>query len=88
MRVIVTLVGQAGQTGESQTSEILRNGLEMLGYSLVSILATIIVYYISARIGANFVKDLRKRLFDKIDGILTRRNQSILNQFIDYTFNQ
>ena len=77
MRVIVTLVGQAGQTGESQTSEILRNGLEMLGYSLVSILATIIVYYISARIGANFVKDLRKRLFDKIDGFSLEE----INQF-------
>ena len=77
MRVIVTLVGQAGQTGESQTSAILRNGLEMLGYSLVSILATIIVYYISARIGANFVKDLRKRLFDKIDGFSLEE----INQF-------
>lgn len=77
MRVIVTLVGQAGQTGESQTSEILRNGLEMLGYSLVSILATILVYYISARIGANFVKDLRKRLFDKIDGFSLEE----INQF-------
>lgn len=66
MREIITLVGKANITGESQTTAILNQGLEMLGISLVSILITIVIYYISARIGANFVKHLRKQLYDRI----------------------
>jgi ATP-binding cassette subfamily B protein len=66
MREIITLVGKANITGESQTNAILNQGLEMLGISLLSILITIVVYYISARIGANFVKHLRKQLYDRI----------------------
>jgi ATP-binding cassette, subfamily B, multidrug efflux pump len=66
MREIITLVGRANITGESQTNAILNQGLEMLGISLVSILITIVIYYISARIGANFVKHLRKQLYDRI----------------------
>lgn len=66
MREIITLVGKANITGESQTTAILNQGLEMLGISLVSILITIVIYYISARIGANFVKYLRKQLYDRI----------------------
>lgn len=88
MRVIVTLVGQAHQTGVSQSSEILKNGLEMLGFSLISIGATIAVYYISARIGANFVKDLRKRLFDKIDSFsLEEINQFSTSSLINRSTN-
>lgn len=77
MRVIVELVGRANSTGEAQTSLILQNGLEMLGYSLISIASLIVVYFISARIGANFVKHLRKRLFDKIDSFSLEE----INQF-------
>ncbi|MDY0210154.1 MAG: ABC transporter ATP-binding protein [Acholeplasma sp.] len=77
MREIVNLVSKADQTGQSQTSLILKNGLEMLGYSLVSISSLIAVYFISSRIGANFVKDLRKRLFDKIDSFSLEE----INQF-------
>ena len=66
MREIITLVGKANITGESQTNAILNQGFEMLGISLLSILITIVVYYISARIGANFVKHLRKQLYDHI----------------------
>lgn len=66
MREIITLVGLANATGISQTQAILEQGLEMLGLSFLSILITIIVYYISARIGANFVKHLRKQLYDRI----------------------
>lgn len=66
MREIITLVGLANATGVSQTQAILEQGLEMLGLSFLSILITIIVYYISARIGANFVKHLRKQLYDHI----------------------
>ncbi len=66
MREIITLVGLANATGVSQTQAILEQGLEMLGLSFLSILITIIVYYISARIGANFVKHLRKQLYDRI----------------------
>lgn len=68
MREIITLVGLANITGQSQTTAILEQGLEMLGISLLSILITIAVYYISSRIGANFVKHLRKRLYDQIQG--------------------
>ncbi len=66
MREIITLVGKANITGESQTTAILNQGLEMLGISSISILITIVIYYISARIGANFVKHLRKQLYDRI----------------------
>lgn len=66
MREIITLVGLANVTGQSQTTAILNQGMEMLGISFLSILITIVVYYISARIGANFVKHLRKQLYDHI----------------------
>lgn len=77
MREIITLVGLANVTGISQTNAILEQGLEMLGISLISILITIVVYYISARIGANFVKHLRKQLYDQIHGFSLEE----INQF-------
>lgn len=77
MREIITLVGVANITGQSQTNAILEQGFEMLGISLISILITIAVYYISSRIGANFVKHLRKRLYDQIQGFSLEE----INQF-------
>lgn len=77
MREIITEVGIAYQTGASRTDFILNNGLEMLGISLLAISSTIIVYYISSRIGTNFVKHLRKLLFDKIDAFSLEE----INQF-------
>lgn len=45
---------------------VLHTGLQMLGVALVGGIATIITGYFSAVIGSGFSKDLRKKVFEKI----------------------
>lgn len=64
---IIKLIGVAFESSTSQTDEILDTGLLMLLYSLLSVGCTIIVSFISSRIGSNFSKTIRQAMYDKID---------------------
>ena len=45
---------------------ILNTGLQMLGISLISMISAILVMYFSARVGANFGKETREKVFKKV----------------------
>ncbi|MBN2604402.1 MAG: ABC transporter ATP-binding protein [Bacilli bacterium] len=64
---IITYIGVGAQTGVSQTSNILLEGLKMLGVVFGSITCTIIVGYIAARMGAALSRNLREGIYDKVD---------------------
>ncbi len=63
MSQITTLV----QTEGSQMSDILLNGGYMLLCAFGSLLAAIVTGYFVAKVAANFSKNLRKRIFDKVE---------------------
>ncbi len=65
---IIKIIGKAYQTGESQTSEILNEGLLMLLVTLGSIIATVIASYFAARVGTKVASITRKKLFSHIQG--------------------
>ena len=45
---------------------ILNIGLQMLGISLISMISAILVMYFSAKVGANFGKETREKVFKKV----------------------
>lgn len=53
-------------TGKIQTEYITQAGLVMLGVTLISVLCTIIVSYLSARTAAGLARDLRRNIFAKV----------------------
>lgn len=63
MSEITTLV----QTEGSEMIDILLNGGYMLLCAFGSLLAAIVTGYFVAKIAANFSRDLRKRIFDKVE---------------------
>ncbi len=63
MSEITTLV----QTEGSEMADILLNGGYMLLCAFGSLLAAIVTGYFVAKIAANFSRDLRKRIFDKVE---------------------
>ena len=54
-------------TGKIQTNYVVNTGLIMLLVSLISMLATVIVGFLSARTGAGAARDIRKSLFTRIE---------------------
>lgn len=64
---IIQYVGEGARTGESQTPEILQEGLKMLAVTLGSISLTIVVGLIAARIGAGLSRNIRQELYQKVD---------------------
>lgn len=65
---IIKIIGNAYQTGESQTPLILREGLLMLLVTLGSIISTIIASYFAATVGTKVANITRKKLFAKVQG--------------------
>lgn len=63
MSEITTLV----QTEGSEMIDILLNGGSMLLCAFGSLLAAVVTGYFVAKIAANFSRDLRKRIFDKVE---------------------
>ena len=63
MSEITTLV----QTEGSKMADILLNGGYMLLCAFGSLLAAVVTGYFVAKIAANFSRDLRKRIFDKVE---------------------
>lgn len=63
MSEITTLV----QTEGSKMNDILLNGGYMLLCAFGSLLAAVVTGYFVAKIAANFSRDLRKRIFDKVE---------------------
>lgn len=54
-------------TAGIQSSYIMQVGLKMLLVTLVTVICTIVVGFLSARIGAGFARDLRRNLFSKVE---------------------
>ena len=57
------------QTEGSQMSEIIKNGAYMLGCALGSLISAVIVGYLVSGISATFSKNIRKKLFDKVEDL-------------------
>lgn len=53
-------------TGKIQSNYVLLAGAKMLGIALISMIATVIVSFIAARIGSALGRDLRKDVFNKV----------------------
>ncbi len=54
-------------TGKIQTDYITNAGLLMLGVTLISVICTIIVSYLSAKTAAGLARDLRRNIFEKVE---------------------
>lgn len=65
---IIGFIGNAYQSGESQTSAILNEGLWMLLVTLGSIISTVIASYFAARVGTRAANITRKKLFEHVQG--------------------
>lgn len=65
---IIKIIGNAYQSGESQTAAILDEGLMMLFVTLGSITMTVIASYFAARVGTRVANILRRNLFTHIQG--------------------
>jgi ATP-binding cassette, subfamily B, multidrug efflux pump len=68
MGKIIILIIQGIQTGTSQTSAILEEGGMMLLITLGSVIATVIVSYIAARLGTRLAATTRRNLFHHVQG--------------------
>lgn len=55
-------------TDKLQSNYVIMAGLKMVGIALISMLATVIVSFISARVGAALGRNLRKDVFKKVVG--------------------
>jgi ATP-binding cassette subfamily B protein len=65
---IIGFIGNAYQSGESQTSAILNEGLLMLLVTLGSIISTVIASYFAARVGTRAANITRRKLFEHVQG--------------------
>ncbi len=54
-------------TGKLQTDYITHTGMLMLLVTLVSVVCTVIVGYLSARIGSGLARDLRRQVFQRVE---------------------
>jgi len=68
MGKIIILISEGTITGTSRTTEILSEGGMMLLITLGSVIATIIVGYIAARLGTRLASTIRMNIFDKVQG--------------------
>lgn len=57
---------QGRNLGDMQNSYVLRSGLSMLGLSGISMLAAIMVTFLSSRVAAGFSHDLRNKVYRKV----------------------
>ena len=55
------------ETEGSEMSEIIHNGLLMLGCALASLISAVIVGYIAALVSSGFSKTLRDKIFTKVE---------------------
>ena len=55
-------------TDKLQSNYVIMSGLKMVGIALISMLATVIVSFIAARVGAALGRNLRKDVFKKVVG--------------------
>ena len=60
-------VTRLSQTPGSAMSDIIKNGICMLGCALASLVTLIVTGYLTANIAASFSKNTRKALFDKVE---------------------
>ena len=81
---IIRAIGVASKTGTSQTDVILNIGTKMIFITLGSITATVIASFFAARVGSNLAKNLRSKLYNKVDGFFFRRNKLIFDFITDY----
>lgn len=64
---VKTLYGNIGiDTSKIQSNYVLLAGAKMLGIALISMVATVVVSLIAARIGSAVGKNLRKEMFNKV----------------------
>lgn len=76
------------QTEGSKMSEILLNGGYMLLCALGSMIGAIIVGFLTAKLSANFAKNIRKKLFDKVERLSMNEVKSFsTNSLITRTTN-
>lgn len=64
---IIEFIGVGVQTGDSQTNNILLEGLKMLGVVFASVSCTVITSYIAARIGGALSRNIREGIYNKVD---------------------
>jgi ATP-binding cassette subfamily B protein len=65
---IIEIIGNASETGESQTPEIIDEGLMMLLVTFGSIAMTIIASFFAARVGTKVANIMRKEMFSHVQG--------------------
>jgi ATP-binding cassette subfamily B protein len=63
---IIELIGIQNKTGISQTSNIWQQGFNMLYVTLGSVISTVIVVFLASKLGASFSKNLRSRVYEKV----------------------
>lgn len=85
---IIKIIGNAYQSGESQTSSIINEGLMMLLVTLGSIISTIIASYFAATVGTRVANITRNKLFSHVQGFsLEEVNQFSTPSLITRTTN-
>lgn len=67
-----SLIQKLGPTASEELinaakSEIWKNGLQMLGLAFVSVISTVIVCFLSAKIAAGFSAEIRKEVYRKVE---------------------
>lgn len=74
--------------GNQDTAYILAVGLQMIGYTVISILSTILVSFLAAKIAASISKELRNEVFIKVENFsLQEFNQFSSSSLITRTTN-
>lgn len=77
-----SLIQKLGPTASEELinaakSEIWKNGLQMLGLAFVSVISTVIVCFLSAKIAAGFSAEIRKEVYRKVENF----SMSEINHF-------
>lgn len=67
MAEIIKLVGDSAMSGTNNTKKILEHGSIMLLITIGSIALTIIISFFASRVGANFAKQMRERIYVKVN---------------------
>ena len=62
--IMANIVNDGITKGDSDY--IIKAGLGMLGYTMIAILASLVVHFLSARVGAGFSRDLREDFYRKV----------------------
>ena len=67
-----------------QKSYLWKAGLKMVGMALIMGIATVLVGFIGARIGAGIGRDLRGKIFKRVVSFSQCRDGSFFNSFVNY----